>query len=202
MKSDRPEQPWSNRVVGYGMEDPEQFLANPHNWRIHPHFQQDAVRDLLDEIGWVKPVIVNTQTDHVVDGHLRIHIALGTVVPQKIPVVYIDVSPDEERMLIATLDPLAALAIADKDQLNTIVDWMYSPPDRPEEPLDGVLDLIQKQNGIEPKRNAHAGRSPRMEMCVCRTCGKQHYRVPVDDSNEEEHHGNEDPGETEDTAKA
>lgn len=31
---------WRNRIVGYGEEAPEQLLASPWNWRIHPGHQQ------------------------------------------------------------------------------------------------------------------------------------------------------------------
>ena len=33
---------WRNRIVGHGEEAPDQLLANPKNWRIHPKAQQDA----------------------------------------------------------------------------------------------------------------------------------------------------------------
>ena len=31
---------WRNRIVGEGVEAPDQLLANPQNWRTHPKFQQ------------------------------------------------------------------------------------------------------------------------------------------------------------------
>jgi hypothetical protein len=34
---------WRNRIVGSGEEPPEQLLANPANWRIHPRGQQQAL---------------------------------------------------------------------------------------------------------------------------------------------------------------
>ena len=37
------------------------------------------------------------------------------------PVTYIDVSPEEEKLILATLDPLAALATRDNEKLNTLV---------------------------------------------------------------------------------
>lgn len=43
---------WENRIVGQGEEAPDQLLANPANWRIHPN-------------------------GHVVDGHLRVAMALS-----------------------------------------------------------------------------------------------------------------------------
>jgi len=32
-----------NRITGTGEEAPDQLLANPANWRIHPKAQQDAL---------------------------------------------------------------------------------------------------------------------------------------------------------------
>ncbi len=29
---------WENRIIGSGTENPDQLLANPSNWRIHPQF--------------------------------------------------------------------------------------------------------------------------------------------------------------------
>jgi hypothetical protein len=34
---------WRNRIIGSGQEAPDQLLANPANWRIHPKAQQDAL---------------------------------------------------------------------------------------------------------------------------------------------------------------
>ena len=34
---------WRNRISGSGEEAPDQLLANPANWRIHPKAQQDAL---------------------------------------------------------------------------------------------------------------------------------------------------------------
>jgi hypothetical protein len=31
-----PASPWRNRIIGHGEEAPDQLLANPRNWRIHP----------------------------------------------------------------------------------------------------------------------------------------------------------------------
>ena len=47
---------WQDRIVGQGKENPEQLLANPQNWRIHPKSQQDALKGALDEIGWIQQV--------------------------------------------------------------------------------------------------------------------------------------------------
>ena len=43
-----PTTAWRNRIIGSGEEAPDQLLANPANWRIHPKAQQDALAGALD----------------------------------------------------------------------------------------------------------------------------------------------------------
>ena len=111
---------WQNRIVGHGEEEPSQLLANPRNFRIHPKTQQDAVAGVLEEVGWVQSVIVNRHTGHLIDGHLRVSIALRDE-EAKIPVVYVDLSEEEEALILATLDPLAALAGTDQQKLGELL---------------------------------------------------------------------------------
>ena len=51
-----PTAPWRSRIAGSGEEAPDQLLANPSNWRIHPKAQQDALVGALDQVGWVGQV--------------------------------------------------------------------------------------------------------------------------------------------------
>jgi hypothetical protein len=111
---------WRSRIVGHGEENPDQLLANPANWRIHPKKQQDALAGVLSEIGWVQSVIVNQRTGHLIDGHMRVALALRDDAKQ-IPVVYVDLSEDEEALVLATLDPLSGLAITDTEKLDELL---------------------------------------------------------------------------------
>ena len=104
--------PWRTRIVGHGEEDPEQLLANPGNWRIHPKAQQDALSGVLGQIGWVQSVIVNRTTGHLVDGHLRASLAMKDGA-KTIPVSYVELTPEEENLVLATIDPLAGMAVTD-----------------------------------------------------------------------------------------
>ena len=87
---------YENKIIGTGTEHPEQLLANPYNWRIHPKTQQDALESMLDDVGWVQNVIVNQRTGHVVDGHLRVAVAISRE-QKEVPVVYVDLDEDEEQ---------------------------------------------------------------------------------------------------------
>lgn len=123
---------WRNRIVKYGEADPEQLLAHPYNWRVHPAFQQDALQGALEEIGWLAEVIVNLRTSEewppgergvetLLDGHLRVKLALRRD-QEQIPVKYVDLSPQEEALALATFDPLSAMAVADAEALDALLE--------------------------------------------------------------------------------
>src|SRR5690348_9768810 len=69
--------PLRNRIVGQGTEAPDQLVANPLNWRIHPRAQQEALAGSLETVGWVQQVLVNQRTGNLVDGHARVEQALS-----------------------------------------------------------------------------------------------------------------------------
>lgn len=88
---------------------------------MHPKHQQDALAGVLGEVGIVQNVIVNERTGHVVDGHLRIALAMRQNQPT-VPITYVDLSESEEALILATLDPISALATADADKLRDLLD--------------------------------------------------------------------------------
>jgi hypothetical protein len=143
---------WRNRITGSGEEAPDQLLANPANWRIHPKAQQDALAGALDAVGWVGQVLVNRNTGFVVDGHARIALALSRGEPS-VPVLYVDLSPEEEALVLATLDPIGAMAGRDEEKLRALGNrWAR---------MDRTIPMLSDR---EPK----AYRS----TWICRECGE------------------------------
>lgn len=120
-RAPRPSGPFQNRIVGSGEMPASQFLANPGNWRIHSHLQERAITSSLSEVGWVQNVVVNRRTGHVLDGHLRIGAALSQGDDPMVPYVEVDLSPKEERLVLATLDPIGAMAGTDDDKLADLI---------------------------------------------------------------------------------
>jgi hypothetical protein len=116
---------WANRIVGHGEESPDQLLANPRNWRIHPQAQQEALGTVLDCVGLVQSVVVNQRSGFVVDGHLRIALALRSG-QTSVPVTYVDLSDDEENLVLASLDPIGAMAVPDIEKLSELVEAVDS----------------------------------------------------------------------------
>ena len=54
---------------------------------------------------------VNTRTSHIVDGHQRVTSAIAK--GETVPVLYVDLTEAEERVILATFDPIGALAERD-----------------------------------------------------------------------------------------
>jgi hypothetical protein len=137
VESTPPEQ-WRSRIVGTGTEDPSQLLANPRNWRIHPKYQQDALQNVMDRVGWVQTVLVNTTTGHLIDGHMRVGQAISKG-EREVPVTYVELTEEEERMVLATLDPIGDLAAVDEGALKGLVGDLEGELD---EALQSVLQKI------------------------------------------------------------
>jgi DNA modification methylase len=132
-----------NRIVGNGTESPDQLLANPFNFRIHPRHQEEALEGVLNQVGWVQNIIVNKQTGHVIDGHLRVALALRRNEPE-VPVLYVDVDEAEEKLILATIDPLSALAVTDAAQLDALLQDVNS--DSPA--IQKMLSDLAADNGL------------------------------------------------------
>ena len=128
---------WRSRIVDHGEADPASLVANPLNYRRHPKFQADALGAVLDSVGVVQDVIVNRRSGRLVDGHLRVALAVERAEPS-IPVVYVDLDDDEERLVLATLDPLAALAETDADALGILLASVTAVDEALRAMLDGL----------------------------------------------------------------
>jgi hypothetical protein len=151
--------------------DPAALVANPRNWRLHPEHQQEAVASVLDEIGWVQDVIVNRTTGFVLDGHLRVALAVQRQEPL-VPVKYVELSEEEERLVLATLDPLSAAAEQDDEKLHDLLQGLTA--EGPIADLFMALDPLQVPVAVFAAGEvpAPAPRQPRSEYIelTCPEC--------------------------------
>ncbi len=129
-----------NRIIGSGEEQLDNILFNPRNWRIHPLSQQNALKGVLEEVGWVQEVIINKNTGHLVDGHLRCQLAAREGATT-IPVKYVDLTEEEEILVLSTLDPIAAMAATDKQKL----DELFADIQSDNENVNKMLDEIRQK---------------------------------------------------------
>lgn len=110
------ELPWRSRIVGHDVVDPSSLVPHASNWRKHPKGQRTALAGVLTDVGWVQDVIVNRRTGRLIDGHLRRDLAIERG-EKSVPVVYVDLDEAEESLILATLDPIGAMAESDKARL-------------------------------------------------------------------------------------
>jgi len=109
---------------------PEDLEENPLNWRLHPFQQREAVAALLDDVGWAGALLFNRRTGRLIDGHLRRDLAIERG-DEAIPVLVGDWSEEQERRILALLDPLAAIAEPDpailSELLSLVLDEVEDP---------------------------------------------------------------------------
>lgn len=191
---------WRSRIEGHGTEDPEQLLANPRNWRIHPGEQQEALKSLLGRVGWVQNVIVNKRTGHVVDGHLRVGVAISEG-QREIPVVYVDLDEDEEQAVLAMLDPLAAMAatdsgalvglLADLDTDSVLANLVAQVHTLNEDESEGATasDIAKQAEKLKTQYDEQGADDPAQRM-ICPSCGHEFHvggmNVPKSDDSDAE----------------
>jgi hypothetical protein len=81
--------------------------------------------NVLNEVGWIQRVIVNQRTGNMIDGHLRVERALAQK-EKSVPVCYVDLDEEKEKIALATFDPLGAMASSDQQMLNMLVNEIGS----------------------------------------------------------------------------
>lgn len=160
---------WRNRIVGYGAKPADQFQANPANWRQHPQSQRAALAGSLAEVGWVQNVVENQRTGNLVDGHERVWQALQR--GEEVPYTLVDLSEDEEKLILATLDPIGAMAVTDREQL----DALFRDVQTDDEGVMAMLsELAQKEGIIAPQiefKEYDETIEDEVEFIECSQCG-------------------------------
>jgi len=109
-----------DRIKEFKRVPASSLAPNPKNWRTHPTAQRDALKGVLSEIGYAGALIARELEDGsliILDGHLRAE----TTPDQDVPVLVLDVDERESEYLMATLDPLGAMAEANAEALESLL---------------------------------------------------------------------------------
>ena len=152
-----------SNIVGHGEKSPEQLLANPANARIQPQGQQRLLEKALEAVGWIDEVTVNRRTGRVVDGHLRVAIAMRRG-EATVPVRYVDLTEEQELVALRTFDPLGDLAVWDDDLLRDLTVQVLE--------TDLVSDLLAELDDIGAPTKSETHDEPKPEPERCPLCGK------------------------------
>ena len=175
---------WDQKVISLDWIAPDQLLANPRNARRHPAGQREALREMIGKVGFVAPLIVNSVTGMLLDGHARVEEALSAGV-ELLPVVTVELAEGDEAAFLAGFDAVGMLARWDHGLLGELVGEAQFG--------DGELrDLLTK----EVNRGDHAAlaemaiSSPAVPFCEvgqvweCYSPGGMVHRVLCGDSSD------------------
>ena len=150
---------WKNRIVEHGTAPANQFLAHELNARRHPGHQRESLRGSLNEVGWVAPVIVSAKTGKLLDGHARIEEALTRDENTEVPFIKVDVSEGEERLILASFDPITNQAYYDKEVLDALLREVSTG----DAALQALLSDLAQANSLIPLETEDADTSPTLD---------------------------------------
>lgn len=107
---------WQNLISHRANVDPLELLPQEHNFRIHAMNQRHVTIASLNELGHVGDVIVNVRSGKIVNGHLRVELAIAEN-QRTVPVTYLDCDLATEQIILAFFDAVGAKAITDAERL-------------------------------------------------------------------------------------
>ena len=110
---------WKDRVKELRRVPASELKANPKNWREHPADQRKALGGVLDEVGIAGALLARETDDglELIDGHLRTEMDDAT----EWPVLILDVNEAEADILLATIDPIGAMAFRNDEALAGLI---------------------------------------------------------------------------------
>jgi hypothetical protein len=117
-----------NRVVRHVRVRAGDLVPHENNTRVHPQMQRRALADLYAEVGFARSLLAYELPDgrlKLIDGHLRQSLTPDMLVDVEV----LDVTDDEARKLLLSLDPLAALAEHDQTRLDALQKLTHSDSD-------------------------------------------------------------------------
>ena len=128
-----------DRVVRLDRVAANQLRPHPENWRTHPDQQVAALDAILGDIGFAGAVIARELDDgslQIIDGHARAE-RMGD---QKVPVLVTDLDETEARTVLATYDPIGAMAESNGEVLSGLLDKLAPVDDEALNDLLASLD--------------------------------------------------------------
>lgn len=135
---------YQNRIIGHDYINPKDITLNPNNPRQHSQEQSELMREIFTKIGWIQDVIINSTTGHLIDGELRVKDAIDHG-EEGVPVVYVELSEEEELEVLLVYDEVARLATSNKERMKSIV---LASAEQSARMKDLISDIV-KRNKID-----------------------------------------------------
>jgi hypothetical protein len=155
-----------------------ELAENPRNWREHPDAQRAALTGILQEVGIAGALLAyHSERNHgrltLIDGHLR----KEDYAHLEWPVVVLDVTDAEADALLASHDPLGAMARKDQSKLDDlladVMTWTQSPA------LNEMFTKLHSAVPDDEESTAGDEGDPATQFLVLVTCSDEHAQAAL-----------------------
>ena len=152
-----------NRIKGHRRVRAGDLVPHEWNFRTHPELQRRALLALYDEVGFARSLLAYELPDgrlKLLDGHLRRDLDPD----MEVEVEILDVTDDEARVLLLSIDPLAALAETQAQLHQRLLELTPTPsPD-----LDAIWQAAEAAIQAKPAREIDTVPEQYLLLLTCR----------------------------------
>jgi hypothetical protein len=171
-----------DRIVEFRRVPANELTPNPRNWRKHPEKQRAVLKGMLEEVGFAGAELCRVLPDGslmLIDGHLRQDV-MGE---QEIPCLITDLDEAEADKILATYDPLSAMADADAGKLDELLREVETGSEAVAEML---AELATKSGVIPEEESADQSGDVTSSFSIIITCESEDQQVELLEQLEQE----------------
>ena len=123
-----------DRIVELRRVSGRELKANARNWRTHSDSQRAALEAVMQQVGFAGAILAFEEEGQliIIDGHLRSEIADE----ETVPVLVTNLNREEANLVLATFDPIGAMADTNEEALKSLLDEL----DLEESGLDAIFE--------------------------------------------------------------
>jgi hypothetical protein len=159
-----------NRIKEHRTVKAKDLKPHPLNWRMHPERQKKAMKAMLKDVGFARSVTAyedpETKELILIDGHLRTELDPEA----EVVVEVLDVTPDEAKKLLLTMDPLSMLASTDQGKR----DALFQSIEQANKEAEKVLKSLMPSNSL-----AHLEPDTTRRYHVLVTCTDEKHQLQL-----------------------
>jgi hypothetical protein len=165
--------PPRNRIKAHRKVRAGDLIPHEWNFRLHPEAQKAALAGIYNEVGFARSLLAYELPDgklKLIDGHLRRDFDPD----MEVDVEILDVTEEEARQLLLTIDPLAQLAQQQEQLHQRLMELTPAKSPELDDLWQGALDALLEK----PLPPADAPTVPEQFMVLI-TCRDEHHQIDL-----------------------
>ncbi len=159
--------PIRNRIKAHRRVRAGDLVPHEWNFRTHPELQRAALQALYREVGFARSLLAYELPDgrlKLIDGHLRRDLDPD----MEVDVEILDVTEDEARALLLSIDPLAALAQTQEQIHQRLLEIAPVVSDELQEAWRAAAEASLGAGDEPPEPGVAAGPDQYLVLVTCR----------------------------------